>query len=180
MSKIHHKDLQQKEQTSKVYEKKSGMSAKKAGIRFAVFAIVILGAGITLTLSGDAMSENTGISATVVGSFLIALTTSFPDAVSVFIALKAVNINLAIGTILGSNLFNVFSIPLSDIFYRPGSIWADADDQHILKAAAGFVLTTSVLLILKRDRTKNTLTYVFPSAIIVLGYLAFAIYVIFN
>ncbi|WP_017726927.1 hypothetical protein [Halalkalibacterium ligniniphilum] len=41
----------------------------------------------------------TGLGSTFVGSFLIAATTSLPEAVSVFVAKRLRNFNLAIGAI---------------------------------------------------------------------------------
>ncbi|ALX49311.1 sodium:calcium antiporter [Lentibacillus amyloliquefaciens] len=153
---------------------------RKIILRFILFVMIIFVSGSALSVTGDLLAQNSGISASAVGSLFIAAASSLPDAVSVWVALRAANINLAIGTILGSNIFNIFVIPVADIFYRKGSIWAEVSDQHIATAAAGFILTSLVLLIIKRDKTRNTFTYVIPSFTIVVGYLIFSIFYVLN
>ncbi len=155
---------------------KTDFPVKTAITRFILFSLIVFVAGSSLSISGDVIAQSSGISASAVGSLLIAATTSLPDAVSVLVALRVANVNLAIGTILGSNIFNVFVIPIADIFYRNGSIWADASNQHISTAAAGFMLTLIVISILKRNNIKNTLTYITPSLIVVGGYLIFSVF----
>ncbi|WP_158735991.1 sodium:calcium antiporter [Alteribacillus sp. YIM 98480] len=157
-------------------EKSSNISDTKIAINqairgFILFALVIFVSGSTLSLSGDAMAQNTGISASAVGSILIALATSIPDAMGVFMALKLANVNMAIGTILGSNLFNILVVAIGDIFYFKGSIWQDTSDEMMYLSFVGFFLTAIVMLIIKRDRTRNTFTYISPSMIAVVSYL---------
>lgn len=139
---------------------------------FIFFSVVIFISGSALSITGDQIAHSTGISATAVGSILIALTTSLPDGVSVYTALKLGNANLAVGAILGSNMFNVFVIPLSDFFYFGESIWTDAGDQNILLAIVGFVLTVIVMIVLQRQTSRNTFTYILPSLIAVITYVA--------
>ncbi|WP_281241110.1 sodium:calcium antiporter [Marinococcus luteus] len=148
-------------------------------IKFITFAAIIFVSGSALSISGDLMSSTTGISATAVGSILVATATSLPDAVSVFVALRLANVNMAIGTILGSNIFNVLVTAIGDVFYRGGSIWMDTSDQTTIIAVAGFVLTGLVMIIVKRDRTKNAFTYMMPSLVVVIGYMVMIASILF-
>ncbi len=147
------------------------VNIRRTLIKFITFAAIIFVSGSALSISGDVMSNTTGISATAVGSILVATATSLPDAVSVFVALRLANVNMAIGTILGSNIFNVLVTAIGDVFYRDGSIWMDTSDQTTIIAIAGFVLTGLVMIIVKRDRTRNAFTYMVPSLVVVLGYI---------
>ncbi|GEK58965.1 hypothetical protein CHL76_06675 [Marinococcus halophilus] len=147
------------------------VNIRRTIIKFITFAVIIFISGSTLSISGDIMSTTTGISATAVGSILVATATSLPDAVSVFVALRLANVNMAIGTILGSNIFNVLVTAIGDAFYRGGSIWVDTSNQTTVVAVAGFVLTGLVMIIVKRDRTRNAFTYMLPSLVVVTGYM---------
>ncbi|WP_198030025.1 sodium:calcium antiporter [Oceanobacillus manasiensis] len=149
---------------------KSKDSVKRAIRQFILFSVIILITGTALSLSGDALAQNTGISATAIGSILVALSSSIPDAMSVYVALKLTNVNMAIGTILGSNLFNILVIALADPFYTEGSIWQDSSDELMFMSFIGFSLTALTMIIIKRDKTKNTTTYVIPSVIAVVSY----------
>lgn len=149
---------------------KRNVSVKRAVRQFILFSVIILFTGTALSLSGDALAQNTGISATAIGSILVALSSSIPDAMSVYMALKLFNVNMAIGTILGSNLFNILVIALADPFYTEGSIWQDSSNELIYMSLIGFTLTVLTMIIIKRDRTKNSATYVLPSVIAVISY----------
>lgn len=155
------------------------MNIRRTVIKFITFAAIIFVSGSALSISGDVMSSTTGISATAVGSILVATATSLPDAVSVFVALRLANVNMAIGTILGSNIFNVLVTAIGDVFYRGGSIWMDTSDQTTIIAIAGFVLTGLVMIIVKRDRTRNAFTYMMPSLIVVIGYMVMIASILF-
>lgn len=155
------------------------VNIRRTVIKFITFAAIIFVSGSALSISGDAMSSTTGISATAVGSILVATATSLPDAVSVFVALRLANVNMAIGTILGSNIFNVLVTAIGDVFYRDGSIWMDTSDQTTIIAIAGFVLTGLVMIIVKRDRTKNAFTYMMPSLVVVIGYMVMIASILF-
>ncbi|SDK28384.1 sodium:calcium antiporter [Sediminibacillus albus] len=162
-----------------VSNSQAGERITKIAISFIVFAFIIFVSGSLMSVSGDWMVDATGISATAVGSLLIAAATSLPDAVGVFIALRVANINLAIGAILGSNLFNIFVVTIADIFYRNGSVWADAGERNIWTALCGLLLTLGVMLLLKRDRTRNSFTYILPSLAAIFCYITFILIIIY-
>ncbi|WP_170146962.1 sodium:calcium antiporter [Sinobaca qinghaiensis] len=161
--------------SSAQHQKENTASSVKG---FLLFAVIIFISGSALSITGDIMANTTGISATAVGSILVALATSIPDAVGVFVALRLANANMAIGAILGSNIFNIAVIVIGDLFYQKNSIWTDTEDQTILVAGAGFFLTVLVMVIIKRDHTRNSFTYILPSLIAVTGYIAFLISII--
>ncbi|WP_223703401.1 sodium:calcium antiporter [Sutcliffiella deserti] len=146
-------------------------SIRQAALKFVLFSIAIFVFGSALSLSGDAISKSTGISATIIGSFLVALATSLPDAMGVYMALKLGNVNMAIGAILGSNVFNILVIAIGDMFYFRGSIWQDTSDELAYISFVGFLLTALVMIIVKRDRTRNSFTYILPSLLAVASYL---------
>lgn len=146
-------------------------SIRQEILKFIFFSITIFIFGSALSLSGDAISQSTGISSSTIGSFLVAMATSMPDAMAVFTALKLANVNMAIGTILGSNVFNIVVISIGDVFYYRGNIWEDSSDELIYISSVGFLLTTLVMIIVKRDHTRNTFTYILPSLVAVCMYL---------
>ncbi|MGD7045041.1 sodium:calcium antiporter [Jeotgalibacillus proteolyticus] len=148
----------------------SSLTVKQASVRFAFAALVIMGAGTVLSIMGDEIAVVTGLGSSFVGSFLIAATTSLPEAVAVFVALQLKNVNLALGSILGSNIFNMLIIAGSDVFYREGSILADVSDSHIVTSIAVSILSVVIILSIKQKQAASTFRYIWPSLIIVLGY----------
>ncbi|TFE02081.1 sodium:calcium antiporter [Jeotgalibacillus salarius] len=146
------------------------MTVKQAVIRFIIAAIVIMGAGTVLSIMGDQIAVITGLGSSFVGSFLIAATTSLPEAVAVFVALRLKNVNLALGSILGSNIFNMLIIAGSDVFYRGGSILSAVSDSHIFTAIGVTILSIFVMFSVVKKKSRSTFTYILPSLLIVMGY----------
>ncbi|MFN7249683.1 MAG: sodium:calcium antiporter [Anaerobacillus sp.] len=158
----------------------SAISLKRAITGFSIAAIVILIAGSLLSITGDKIAVVTGLGSSFVGSFLIAASTSLPEAVSVLIAIQLRNYNLAIGSILGSNLFNILILIGTDVMYRPASIISTVSSVHLITAMATFTLSMIVLYSLLRFKIPKLQTvYWLPSALLVIVYFVSS-FLIFN
>ncbi|MFD2705067.1 sodium:calcium antiporter [Salibacterium lacus] len=146
------------------------ISLKHAGVGFVIAAVVILGAGSMLTITGDQIAVQTGLGSSFVGSFLIAASTSLPEAVAVLVALQLQNHNLALGSILGSNLFNVILLFVSDVGFLNGPIIAASNPVHQITAGAVSLLAAIVLFSVLRGRKKVLHFYPWPSALLIVVY----------
>lgn len=146
------------------------LSPKHAGIRFVIFALVIMAAGTALSITGDEIAVVTGIGSSFVGSFLVAAATSLPEAISVFVALRLSNVNMAVGAILGSNIFNMIILALSDPVYTEGSILAEVSGANMIMAVAVLIMSVLMLFSLFRSNTKSTLAYSIPSILVLALY----------
>ncbi|OEH86290.1 cation transporter [Desulfuribacillus stibiiarsenatis] len=156
---------------SKITEPKvADISVRQAVIGFAVFSLVILVSGSALAILGDKIAIITGLGSTFVGSFLIAATTSLPEVVSVYAALKLSNVNLALGAVLGSNIFNMLIIAFADLVYRHGSILGAIDPIQFVTAFGGAVMALLLLVTLFYRKAKNLWVYSIPPTIIVITY----------
>ncbi|KIL49167.1 sodium:calcium antiporter [Jeotgalibacillus campisalis] len=160
-------------------EEEERISIKRTLIGFMLAAIVIMGAGTLLSISGDRIAEVSGLGSTFIGSFLMAATTSLPEAVAVLIALKLRNVNLAIGSILGSNIFNMLILILSDAAYRDGAILAHVSSSHEGTAAAITIMSLFLMYSIARGNRPSKGMYAVPSILIVLTYFA-TTYYLFN
>lgn len=139
-------------------------------LKFLLAAVTILVAGTILSIFGDIIAEVTGLGSTFIGSFLMAVTTSLPETVAIMMAFKLKNINLAVGTILGSNIFNLLILVGSDILYQKNSILADVADSHLITAMSVTGLSLLLFISLMRKKTTSTLSYIIPSLLIIVGY----------
>jgi len=84
-------------------------------VKFAVAALFIVVAGIFLTESVDNIAEKYSIGKTFAGSLMLAFVTSLPEASVSLSAVRIGAVEMAIGNILGSNVFNVFIIFFADL-----------------------------------------------------------------
>lgn len=92
-------------------------------LRFLALAALVATAGWFLTQAAVTITRETGLSEGVVGGIFIAVTTSLPELVIAITAVRMRALTLAVGDIIGGNAFDTLFIALSDIVYRPGSIY---------------------------------------------------------
>jgi len=82
-----------------------------------VSAVLVMGAW-WLARTGDVLSDHPiemigrPLGATFVGSLFLAIATSLPEIVTGLAAVKLGNLDMALGNIFGSNMFNIFVIPM--------------------------------------------------------------------
>lgn len=114
--------------------------------RFAVAATVVVLAGSWLPQAADALAQTLGLSRSFVGTILMALVTTLPEMAVTLAALRLGALDMAIGNLLGSNLFNVLILSVDDVFYARGPLLADAAPVHAVTAVAALVMTGLVIV----------------------------------
>jgi cation:H+ antiporter len=84
---------------------------------------VLVALTIWLTRTGDVLQDRPigllggrTLGATFVGAFFLAPATSLPEIVTSITAVRIGHLDLALGNIFGSNMFNIFVIPLLKLF----------------------------------------------------------------
>ncbi|MFQ5900249.1 MAG: sodium:calcium antiporter [Thermodesulfobacteriota bacterium] len=122
------------------------VSLRGVYIKFLIHSLVIVGTGIWLPIIGLQFAEVTGLGETFVGNIFIALSTSFPELVVCISAFKIGAIDLAIGNVLGSNLFNVGMLAIDDIFYIKAPLLAEVSLIHIIPGLATVIITGIVIV----------------------------------
>ena len=139
--------------------------------KFMVAALFIVGAGICLANLGEEIALKTLWDRTFVGSLFLAVTTSLPEVVVAGTALKIGALDMAIGALLGSNMFNLAIIPLTDIFYRPGPILKAVSSTNLLIAGIVIALTIITLASLLYRSKKKVPRFSPDSLLIITVYL---------
>jgi cation:H+ antiporter len=114
--------------------------------RFGLAAQVVLAAGSWLPKAADSLAQVLGISQSLVGTILMAIVTTLPEMAVTLGALRLGALDLAIGNLLGSNLFNTMILAVDDAFYGRGPLLADADAVHSSTAVTALVMTGLVII----------------------------------
>ena len=112
-------------------------------LKFLLSFLIILFAGSKLARYGDAIAEKTGFGRLWIGLVLLALITSMPEfitGVSAVALVKPPEPDLALGTLLGSCLFNLTILAVLDVMYRPAPLLNKASSWHMLSAGLGILL----------------------------------------
>ncbi|MGQ9547169.1 MAG: sodium:calcium antiporter [Roseiflexus sp.] len=108
---------------------------------FTLNAVLIVGAALYLPGLAAELAESTGLGQTFFGTMFVALSTSLPEVVVSMAALRIGAIDMAVGNIFGSNLFNVGILALDDLFYTPGPLLASVEPTHIVAVLGAIVMT---------------------------------------
>ena len=116
-------------------------STGKVYLYFAFSAACIIGAGIWLAFIGDEIDLVYGWGQSFVGSLLLAFTTTIPEISVSFAAMRMGARDMAIATMLGSNLFNMTIIPIDDLLYLKGPVLAAVSETHLITAFAVILMT---------------------------------------
>lgn len=123
-----------------------GGSLRRDVIRMAIAAGVVLAAGSWLPNLADALAREMGWSRSFVGTLFMALVTTLPEMAVTLSALRIGALDMAIGNLLGSNLFNLAILAVDDLFYTRGPLLADAAPVHVGSAAAAALMTGLVMI----------------------------------
>ncbi len=149
--------------------------ARKKGMHrgiliFAAAGMVIILAGTGLTDAADRIALETGMSQTLVGSLLIALSTSLPELVTTMTAVRMGQVEMAVGNVFGANFFNILLLFITDLFYRKGPILPGLSDQNVIVAVVAIFLTLVAVISLVYPFRRQWLHMGIPSFIILGGY----------
>lgn len=110
-------------------------------------------AGLVLEPAATTISTKAGLSQTIVGILLTAVSTSIPELVTSVAAVRRGALTLAVGGIIGGNAFDTLFMAASDIAYREGSIYhtmtADTERWVALTLVMAAVL---IMGLIRRER----------------------------
>ena len=127
-------------------KKYENISIAKTIFGYLFCAAAIFGGSIWVAHTAKLIAIETGLGETFVGSLFLAIVTSLPELMATIGAVRMGLFDMAIGNIFGSNMLNIVLIPISDVLYRTGSIYAYLSSTHILTAVAGILLTMIVII----------------------------------
>ena len=112
-----------------------------AWVTFLISASLIVFAATRLAKYGDVIAVRTRLGGMFVGVLLLAGATSLPEVLTTISSLSQGVPNLAAGNLFGSNLFNMFALGLTDIFYMRGRFLGVIDPAFRLVGMLGLLMT---------------------------------------
>jgi cation:H+ antiporter len=113
---------------------------------YVVAAACVLVGGILLAKTANSIATATGIGQTFIGSTLVGITTSLPEMVVAFSAIRLGALEMVLGNVVGANLFNLIIIALCDFLYRPGILLKAIDVNHSVTIVLVILMTCVVFL----------------------------------
>ncbi len=104
-------------------------------------ALFVMMAAMALPFFGEHISATTGLGQSFFGTLFLAGSTSLPEIVVSVAAIRMGTIDLAIGNIFGSNIFNIGILALDDILYTKGPLLMASSPNHIIPVLGTIIIT---------------------------------------
>ncbi len=150
--------------------RRASMSLARACWLFAASALVIVVAAPQFARAAEGIAIATGVGSTFVGTWLVGLSTSLPELVTSFTAVRLRAYDLAVGNLFGSNAINMALFALLDLAQPGPPILSIADPAHAVSALVAIILMTIAAATLVH-RSRHGPSPAEPgSLLIILGY----------
>ncbi len=117
------------------------MSLKQAVQGYALAAVVVVAAGIWLPYIATDLAAMMGWQQSFVGTLFVAAVTTTPEIVVTVAALRMGAIDLAIGNLFGSNLFNILILAIDDLLFMQGPLFAYVSISHAASAFSAMMMS---------------------------------------
>lgn len=148
------------------------ISLKKAILQFLFYSVLIVTAALALPYFAEKLALETGISESFVGTLLVAASTSLPEMVVSIAAVRMGSIDLAVGNLLGSNIFNMFILAIDDLIYTDGPILIATNPNHALSALVTLLMTSVISISILFGSPKKRFALGLDAIILILLYAA--------
>jgi cation:H+ antiporter len=148
----------------------------KKGFAVNAFFVVVLGTGLSFIGDKIASTPFFGIELgeSFVGLILIALATSLPELTVSIEAIKLKSYDMAAGNLLGSNIFNIMIIFITDLFLRDQNIYRSLGGFHKLTAIFSMlILLVFMMGIMFKNKKRRYDTYIIGMVYFVAMYILY-------
>lgn len=136
------------------------MTLRQAGARYAVAAAVVVGAALWLPFVAADLAAAMGWTDSFVGTLLVAVTTTLPELTVTIASVRIGALDMAIGNLVGSNLFNLAILGVDDLVYLDGPLLAAAARAHALSAVSAVVMSGALIVALVARPQARLLNFV--------------------
>jgi cation:H+ antiporter len=147
--------IEQRHQVRPETAERPGMTLKTALTGYGLASMVIVGAGIWLPMVGVELARLMGWSNSFVGTLFIAFATTVPELATTWGAVRIGALDMAVGNLLGSNLFDVLILTLDDVAYVKGPLYAQVSLVHAATAITACLMTGVVIVSLASRPTRR-------------------------
>jgi cation:H+ antiporter len=122
-------------------ERHPDVTLRQAVIGYALSALAVVAAGIGLPYIAEALAEAMAWKQSFVGTLFVAAVTTTPEIVVTVAALRLGAVDLAIGNLFGSNLFNIVVLAIDDLVYLDGPLFAAVSISHAASAFSAMMMS---------------------------------------
>jgi len=124
----------------------TNVSLIRATLLFALATALLWLTSPYLVSSSNALAIKTGVGASFFGASALAIVTSLPELISSIAAVRIGAYDLAVGNLFGSNMFNVMTLAIVDLFYTQGYYLSSIDPAFAIAGLVALLLTAVALV----------------------------------
>lgn len=158
--------------TEEVAVRYARVTLRHAIIRFSLAALVVVGTSMWLPFVGERLARVMGWHETFVGTLFVAFATTLPEMAVTVSALRLGALDMAIGNLFGSNLFNIMIVAVDDVFFFNGPILSHVSPLHAVSAVSSIMMTgVAITGLLYRPKTRLFQTVGWASLLLLSLYL---------
>jgi cation:H+ antiporter len=121
-------------------------SLQDLAVRYCVAALFVVSAGILLPHIAADIAVQMGWTQSFVGTLFAALATSLPELVVTIAAVRIGAVDMAIGDLLGSNMFNVLILAIDDMFYLKSPLLESVSSIHLSSVFSAITMTGAAIV----------------------------------
>ena len=160
------------------------VTLKSVLVKCFLVVAVIVAAGLWLSKLADQLQVLYKLNESFVGSFFLAIVSSLPEVITCFVAVRMGFHSMAIGTLFGSNIFNMGIIAFCDIFYTKAYMLNDIQGggfvtSHVSSIVLVGLMTIVTILFLRSD-TENKGKFIGIESILIAGLYGFSLYLTYQ
>ena len=130
-------------------EDTSTLTLKQVLIRFTLVAIGIVILSILISQVTDMLAEELNLGKSMAGALFMGIATSLPELSSTIALFRKKCFDIAVGNIVGSNIFNLIILAVSDVLYTGTGLYDFSDPKTVSLLVFGFLAHPLILCALK-------------------------------
>jgi cation:H+ antiporter len=124
----------------------AGMTLGKAAGMYTFYAAITVSAAIFLPQFAEEIATKTGMGESFAGTLLLAISTSLPEIAVSITAIRMGALDMSVGNLVGSNIFNVVILAVNDMFYTGGHLLKEASDIHLVSVLATIMMSAIAII----------------------------------
>lgn len=147
------------------------LTGKQTAVRLGITAILLVIVSGFVTYTAEKITLSWGIEGGFGGAIFLGIATSVPELASFITLFRVRNYDIAVGSMIGSNMFNFTILAITDIF-SSGNMYLAGQAKSPVMVMTG-LLTTAIFLFMLLERQDNKKVEVVCPALILASYAAF-------
>jgi cation:H+ antiporter len=150
---------------------KGSLTLKQVITWYVLFASIIIVSALALPYFADHIAEEADLDKSFVGTLFLAASTSLPEIAVGIAAVRMGSIDIAIGNLLGSNIFNILILAFDDFFYTKGNILKDASPYNLVSVFSVILMSAIAIVGLTYQSKEKRFKMAWDSVLIFIVYL---------